>query len=141
MAAAEQAFREALQEDGGNPGTWLHLGNTLRRKGDYREAIRCYQCAIELDENYSEAYNNLGAILSPIDAEQAERHIRAAIRLDPHNAEAYCSLGNILARRGEFVPAAIQFERALAIKPTLEAARRNLQIARAQIKALHGTDQ
>ncbi|MFZ5830615.1 MAG: tetratricopeptide repeat protein, partial [Planctomycetota bacterium] len=134
LESAESAFRRAVADDDRDAGAWLHLGNTLRRKGVVLEAIECYRRAIELNEGYSEAHANLGALVASADPQLAERHIRRAIEIDPRNAEAYNSLANLTVRRGELREAIPLYEQALAIKPSLVSAQQNLALVRATLQ-------
>ncbi|AMV19035.1 fused MFS/spermidine synthase [Planctomyces sp. SH-PL14] len=130
LPAAEAAFRRALEAEPRSAPTWIHLGNVLRRGRNTADAMRAYLQAIEIDDVHSEAHNNLGMLLTASDRRRAEKHIRRALELDPRNAEAHNSLGNLLAQRGKLDEAIGHYERALAIKPSLDGARQNLQTLR-----------
>lgn len=43
-----------------NPEFWKKSGNDYFSKGLYEDAIKCYFKAIELDHDYTDAWNNLG---------------------------------------------------------------------------------
>jgi len=133
LATAESAFRHAVESDPNNAGAWLHLGNTYRRGKQLKDAMRSYQQAIQVDEAYPEAHNNLGMLLSGSDPKRAEGHLRRALGLDPRNAEAHNNLANLLARSGQLREAVSHYESALAIKPSLESARANLPVVQGML--------
>lgn len=130
LRAAEAAFRRALEAEPRSAPTWIHLGNVLRRSGQMTDAARAYLESIEIADIHSEAHNNLGMLLASSDPRRAEKHIRRALQLDARNAEAHNSLGNLLARQGKLPEAIEHYERALAIKPSLDGARQNLKTLR-----------
>lgn len=45
---------------------WNNKGYALYKEGNYEEAIKCYDKAIELDPNYSLAWGNKGEALKQI---------------------------------------------------------------------------
>jgi tetratricopeptide (TPR) repeat protein len=130
LAAAEKAFRRALELDPANAGAWLHLGNTYRRGKRNQEAMSAYQQALDVDQTYSEAHNNLALLIAVKNPKLAETHLRQATSLDPRNAEAHNNLANLLARSGRLEEAIAHYEAALAIKPSLESARANLPVVK-----------
>jgi Tfp pilus assembly protein PilF len=61
---------------------------------------------------------------------EAAASYRELIALEPQNADYRNNFGLLLARSGDLAAAAAQFEAALAINPTHQAARRNLNAMR-----------
>ena len=65
-------------------------------KGEYERAIKDCNRAIELDPNFSEAYNNRGIVYKlKGDIEQGIEDYATAINLDPDFAYAYYNRGII----------------------------------------------
>ena len=65
-------------------------GNAKKRQGDYQEAIKDYDEAIELDPNFAYAYNNRGEAKFELqDLSRGDRGLHSAIRIDPNYTEAY----------------------------------------------------
>jgi tetratricopeptide (TPR) repeat protein len=62
--------------------------------------------------------------------DEDQRHFRAALGAEESFAEAHNNLGRVLPLRGQASEAAEHFERALALNPQLESARRNLESLR-----------
>ncbi len=73
--------------------------------------------------------------------EQVVLCYREALELHPQDADLHTNLGTALARLGRLTEAIPQFEDALAINPNLEAAKRNLESARAMLQAQQGPAQ
>jgi Flp pilus assembly protein TadD len=54
---------------------------------------------------------------------------RELVALNPGEADLHSNYGTLLARSGDMASAIAEFETALKLDPSLEAARRNLEIA------------
>jgi Tfp pilus assembly protein PilF len=61
-AQAEQHFRRVLSFDPDHPQAHYELGGVLERLFRYDEAIDAYQRAIQIDEHFFDAYNNLARL-------------------------------------------------------------------------------
>lgn len=59
---------------------------------------------------------------------------RAAIERDPQNASAYAFLGDALMKRGSFIAAQAQYEKAVQLAPQAEAWQRKLRDARMEVE-------
>lgn len=104
-AAAE--LRQVLADHPNDAGARQRLGEVLRLLG--------YQSAMQ---------GNFGA---------AAAYWRESLPFRPDDAQMHNDLGTVLAQSGHVREAVPEFEAALRIDPKLEAARRNLQAARAQL--------
>ncbi len=117
-----------------NPIAENNLGNALAARGEFGEAIKYYQKALEDKPDYPEAHYNLGLALAgrgQVDA--AIKHYRRALDMDPDCLEAHFNLALALAGRGRFEEAIAHYRQALA----LATARNNRALAvaiRAQIR-------
>jgi tetratricopeptide (TPR) repeat protein len=60
---------------------------------------------------------------------QATADYRELVALDPSDPDLHSNFGILLAQAGQLAPAIAQFEAALKLNPSHEAARRNLRIA------------
>jgi Flp pilus assembly protein TadD len=65
--------------------------------------------------------------------EDAEAHFSQCLLFRPDDAELHSDLGTVLAIMGRFREAIPEFETALRLDPHLDAARRNLQAAKARL--------
>ncbi len=67
-------------------------GVNFEEQKNYREAIKAYTSAIELDPQYVDAYMKRGKArfaLNPIDSMKTRDDFTSAIEIDPKNADAY----------------------------------------------------
>jgi superkiller protein 3 len=102
----------------------------MARKGKTAAAIECFERAISLNPNYSEAYNNLGIAVISANRPRGIECFQIAVRLDPRNTEALANLGNALAQEGQYSEAIRYYELALAIDPDMQQARRSMAAVR-----------
>ena len=72
---AEQAFRQALEQNDRDAVAHNHLGILQRQKGDFTEALERYRRAIEIDDEYAQAHLNLG-ILYDLYLQDLEKALR-----------------------------------------------------------------
>ncbi|PZV17954.1 MAG: hypothetical protein DCF22_02830 [Leptolyngbya sp.] len=63
LAEAIAAYQQALQLDFRSPLTYNRLGLALYQQGNLSEAVQAYTHAVELDPHYTDASNNLKALL------------------------------------------------------------------------------
>jgi tetratricopeptide (TPR) repeat protein len=88
------------------------------------KAVEAWRMAIEMDDQYEEAYFNVGFLAKGAgDPEEAERLLRKAIQIDPQFLRAHAQLGAVLLRQGRKLEAESEFRRCLEIDPTDKAAR------------------
>ncbi|MBP0026816.1 tetratricopeptide repeat protein [Roseofilum sp. Guam] len=116
--AAEEIWRQVIEQDPNNAPAYLGLGNRLRDQNKLEEAIAAYEKAIEVDPNYAFAYVGLGnALRSDDQLEAAKTQYEQAIELNPNLPGVYWNLGNVLTELGNLEPAIAQFRIALKLKP------------------------
>ncbi len=75
LEEAEQAFRQALQQNDRDAVAHNHLGILQRQKGEFAEALERYLRAIEIDDDYAQAHLNLG-ILYDLYLQDLEKALR-----------------------------------------------------------------
>jgi Flp pilus assembly protein TadD/mono/diheme cytochrome c family protein len=108
QAAAQ--FRAVLSENAEDAGARQHLGEVLRLWGDEMAAAHRMEDAVS---RYRESLSFLW-----------------------DDAQLHSDLGTALAKLGRFQEAVPEFETALRLDPKLDAARNNLQAARARLEAI-----
>lgn len=102
-------------------------GAALQALGKHREAIHCFQAAIELASEYPQPYYNLGLSLAAIENyEQAIQTIIFAISLKSDYTLAYLALGDNLQRQRKFIEAIASYKRAIQIDPNFTTCHNNL---------------
>lgn len=100
------------------------LGIVYLRLKEREKAEEAWRTAIEVDEQYEEAYFNLGLLAKEGgNSEEAEILLRRSIQIDPKYLRAHAQLGALLLRQGRRLEADSEFRRCLEIDPTDEAAR------------------
>jgi tetratricopeptide (TPR) repeat protein len=103
-------FRAILSENAEDAGARQHLGEVLRLWGDEMAAAHRMEDAVS---RYRESLSFLW-----------------------DDAQLHSDLGTALAKLGRFQEAVPEFETALRLDPHLDAARNNLQAARARLEAI-----
>lgn len=105
----------------------LEQGNLLLKQGQLIEAIICYQQALTLNPNYTQAHNNLGTIFSQLGRfEEAVACYQQALRADPSYVQAYSNLGNIFSEMGKLEEAMSCYQQALTLNPNFVQVHNNL---------------
>ena len=117
-AAAERAYRRAVELRPYYAAAWNNLGETLHRLGRDPEALEAYARALAIDEHLPQAHNNRGVIeLEQGRFADAERSFRTALDIDPHFSDATMNLGNLAAHQGRHADAERLYRQALVDNP------------------------
>jgi tetratricopeptide (TPR) repeat protein len=89
--------------------SYLPLGESQYRTGDFPGAVDIYRRALELDNNNPVIHYRMGYVLTQYGKlEDAEKHLKAALEIEPEFAPALASLGYVYRRRGEKLPEGIE---------------------------------
>jgi tetratricopeptide (TPR) repeat protein len=87
--------------------------------GPYEDAIDYLSQAMMMDPNYSEYYNDRGAVFFKIGrVEEAARDYRRAIELSPPYAEVWTNLGQCYRAMGRMEAAVAAYTRSLDLEPS-----------------------
>jgi len=107
------------------------LGVAYLRLEEKEKAEEAFRAAIEVDDQWEEAYFNLGLLaIGSGDLEEAERLLRKSVQIDPKFLRAHVQLGALLHKQGRCSEAESEFRRCLEIDPTDKAARSYFSRAR-----------
>ncbi|MBD6616170.1 tetratricopeptide repeat protein [Komarekiella sp. 'clone 1'] len=99
-------------------GNLFELGVDKMRRGDYLEAVKNFNQAIELQKDFTVAYSNRClAYLQLQDYHQAIADCTQAINFAPNNFEAYLNRGLAHYRQSDYPAAIANYNRAIALKP------------------------
>ena len=100
------------------------------KSGKYEEAIKHYQQAISLKEDFTEAYHELGYAYYKLNKyEDAVAASKQAIALNPKNADTHHNLGLAYGSLGQWQEAIKAFQQAIAIKSNYAVAYYDLGVA------------
>jgi len=95
---------------------YKELGNCQTRLGQFDQANRSYQRAIEIKPSSDILYVNLGTLeLQRKQYDLCEMYFEKAVELNPRNAKAVCGMGLCSMSRQDFETARSRFEAALDI--------------------------
>lgn len=76
---------------------YIKLGIGYMQEGEYEQALRRLQHALELEPRSAEAHDMLGLLYQRLDeTEKAEEHFRRAVELAPKNSRARTNFGTFL---------------------------------------------
>ncbi len=114
-----------LQKTGGPQG-YFRLGNVFLEKGNFSEARRYYEVALEIDPHFRFAHLNLGTLaLKRGDLKTAEKEYLAELSVDPLSERALSNLSLVNRLAGQPRPALYWAEKSAASKPYFQEAYLN----------------
>lgn len=129
--AAIRAFDTAITLNPGSSNARFARGLALAKSGRTDEAIASYRTGLALDPADATAHAHVAELLVSVGRlAEAEAEYRAALRLVRH-PDLFNSLGTVLAQLNRLDEAAAAFREALALDPTHEDARANLETSMA----------
>jgi len=133
-AAAEAAFREALELDRASAPALSGLATLARQAGRHEEAVKLCQRAVRAAPDAAELRHNLGVALEAAgEAAAAEAAYREAIRLDPGFGRALANLGVLLGGGPRAAEGVGLLERGVALEPANLLRRRALKETRGRM--------
>lgn len=103
---------------------WFNIAQVHAQIGPYEDAIAEFTRAMEIDPNYSEYYNDRGAMYFKMGRlDEAEADFLRAIQLSPPYAEVWANLGQCYRAMDRMAPAAAAYSRSLDLEPSSTLAR------------------
>lgn len=103
------------------------LGNTLKIQDKNDEAIIAYKKSLALNENFSEAYNNLANVQKKIERfDDALLNYKNAIRSKEDNIEAYYNLANLFKSLKNYDEAIKNYKNVIKLNPNFSDAYNNI---------------
>lgn len=118
--------KRALDLDKINPKAYFLRGFAYTELGDTALAIRNFQAAADQDQNYYDAYIELGAIYSAQKNPLAAGYLETATRIAPGRGEAYYLLGLAYQEQGNITKAIETYDKLLTVIPDFKEANYNL---------------
>ena len=108
---------------------WL-LGFSYGVQNEFDKAIAEYEKAIEIDQAFAPAYNNLGyANILKGEYAQSEDAFKNYIRLIPDEANPYDSMADLLTRMGRHEEAIEHYQKAAELNPTFGFSQRKVGLS------------
>lgn len=118
LDAAEQKYRQVLDQEPGNQDALHFLGLIAHQQGDAAAAADFIGRAIQIDEARPTFHYNLGAVRTAMkDYTGAAACYRRALELEPDHFDAAYSLGTVLGQAGKPNEALAALETALGLNP------------------------
>jgi tetratricopeptide (TPR) repeat protein len=119
---------------------WFERGCELDTdSGQWAAAIEAYEKALELDEEYADAYCNLGAVrYNQGQRTAARRAFEACLAREADHVEANFNLANVLEEAGDDAGALSHYRRALASDPLYPDLHINLALLYEKIGRARG---
>jgi predicted O-linked N-acetylglucosamine transferase (SPINDLY family) len=82
------------------------------------EAMTCFERALQLKEDFPQAYNNMGNVYQARERlDLAIACYQKAVAINPDHAEAHTNLGNAFQDQGHFDKAIASYRRSLELRP------------------------
>jgi tetratricopeptide (TPR) repeat protein len=119
--AAEQLFLQVIKRQPGQVSAYYDLGVAYQDQRDYRDALRMYNKAQSLDENFVPVLYNRAILYSRTDPQLAMFLYRRVISIQPDSPTAYLNLGLLEASQGRALrsQALKDLARAVKLEPSL----------------------
>ncbi|MFB2877694.1 tetratricopeptide repeat protein [Floridanema aerugineum] len=104
-------------------------GMSRCHKGEYEEAIKDFDQAIEINSNWAEAFYNRGLAYGKLaEYHKAIEDYTRALEINSHWADVYNNRGNAYYKLGDYEKAIADYDAAIKINPELTAAIKNRDI-------------
>jgi tetratricopeptide (TPR) repeat protein len=124
------SYDRALTVQPNHSGTHNNRGNALTELQRFGEAVESFDRALALNPCNLDALVNRGTALKALlRFDEAEASLTAALNIQPANPIALFNLGSVLELQNRGQEAIRYYERTLAIKPDMVAARLALCLA------------
>ncbi len=92
---------------------YVDQGNDFYYQGDYKQAIKLYHCAVELDSSLALAWNNLGFSYCKIDDfHKGLEYLFISAKLEPENPATWNNIGYAYAGMGDYKKAMNYYRKA-----------------------------
>ncbi len=126
MQGAETMLEKAARIDPQSPEAHDMLGSALQSLGRSADAMEQFRLALRAQPDYIHAHYDLANALARAGKfDAAADAFRQVAEANPHSAALQAEFGELLARAGKLQEALAEFDKALALEPANEAARRN----------------
>jgi tetratricopeptide (TPR) repeat protein len=101
-------------------------GIIFSKKNNINNSIDAFKKAIALDENFIDAYYNLGIIVRDLSVEESINNFEKVIKLDKRNINSLTQLGILYLQKKNFLKAKFFFEKAVILDSSSSDAHNNM---------------
>lgn len=111
-------------------GANMRRGNHLERKGEYEEALKCYQEALVLEPDDPQIHYNIGRVLYRLqryDEAISEFQLGFLGRDNDFRSDVFYNIGNSQFKKGQLEPAIESYKMSLLADPDDIEAKQNLE--------------
>jgi len=119
-------INRSLHYDNSNAVANFQKGMILKEWGDTAKALSSFQLAVEFNQNYYDAYMQLGILHSAKNNPLAIGYFDNALNIDSKSIEAHYGKGNFLQMAGDYENALKEYNLILAIFPEHQDATFNM---------------
>lgn len=141
VAAAAQAFSQALRLAPNHPQILMQLGNVASMQGDEAQAGDYFEQSLLQDPKQADVHYNLAnSLRKQSQPARAIQHYQLALQLNPQDADSYNNLGNAYRETGELSLAVQAYEAALGIAPNMLHAKVHWIHQKQHMADWHGLD-
>ncbi len=132
-------FAKAIQIYPKEPNYFYYLGVAYADKNDNENAVRNYEIAVRLFQDYhlpnSDLFVNLGkSYFKTNQYLKASDILDSALKYDPKSSDAYKDKGDVLFQLARYQEASVEFKKAIDLNPKFTFAYRNLGTTYANLK-------
>jgi len=121
-------YSEANIKEPKNAETLFKMGYTLVQQKREDEAMEYYKEALELDQNNTYIHQAMASLYRKIgEFSSARNHLNKSLELDATNPITYYNYGNLLVDMKHFEEARAMYEKAIALNPDFEEAKKELE--------------
>ena len=115
---AIRAYECAIEREPNDPIFHFNLGNVLYASQHLGRAKQQFRRAVELDDDYVEAWNNLGTVLAELEQyEESIKVFQKALDVFPLYADAHFNLGDVFCSIESHENAIVHWRRYLQLDP------------------------
>ena len=109
-------YNHLIRNGNFNHLTFHRLAGLYEKLGKKQKAFECLKKAIDLKENYAEAYCDIGRyLLTANDIKGAINYFKKALQYKPNLLGAYINIGNIYHKSGNLIQAMKYYKKSLEI--------------------------
>ncbi len=124
-------FQSAVRSAPANAEAHNMLGSAMAAVGRTTEAIAEFRIALKIRPDYQNArYDLARALITAGKFDEAVAMFREVAAAYPKDAQVRNGLGELLYRQGKYSQALVEFDRAIALDPTFEMAKKNRDLAK-----------